>query len=917
MKNFFTVFSFLFISLSAFAGKDHPVIPTSGNGRGDRVATEMVSIPPAGNQVLETKMSRDYSHFRNKDVPQITHIPCGHPPFQLCDAQTPPMPYDTLKTMYAISRAPISIPGQPRALQLQEDCNCYKNELAKNKTDAVFDDEKKAERVRVNKKILEGYSRKFINSFAQNLEDVSFYSTQVPNFFSSAEVIRGMQCNDQGAFNDMVEAVCDRRGITDKVFIQGRKDLFINSMSQFKGSFETRLDVMSREILSMNIRSEFEGSEGNIYTRQDYDYMRRGLARRSEKGSFVDGMMSGLMRLPEVQSQIANNLLGNASPYDAIFNVLKSKINDYEFVRKLGVGRANWDKYIKNEGDLHKTLGFLMTTHPGFMNVMRDKEAFTNLQASFKEKPERNLLDHLEFNPKVVEPILKRGCDSMIQDFANAVCTSDDNLIASVEPDDLDKLLHEGEEHQDGPQNVELHELLICEGKRQQLPAEDVIANLSNFVEAGSSDYLNRLLSNGKPGLQTGSFQDIGSVIGGGGTLVGEVTKYTDLGAKDAPRVAPVGSLAAQVHAEAVASGRVARVGSSANRMSRGEASKYLADSKALDSRMAAARVAAGKSSPQSESTQAPAIAANDYSVNNQTPASQAQVTAPVTNQTAVQVPQSNYTSNAKEALRNYIADKDKSSEATAAVNNLDDESVQELYRLRNENKNLLEQTLKAETAKYEDMKAKLDAINSKAPVPSRTIASNAEDTDNDSVSDNFVSGESSSGRIPKSSELRNVLSATTGGAGQSQVSVSGTQSQSAAKKIADADKSEMVNSNDIQNPSTSGIQSQSSGLVISTNGVKTGAIQPQEINLEVQKLLASSDLKASAIQDIKTKGILFKYSVMENNKLVQKEILVKYENLDQQTRNAIDLKLARKTAANQVSKLAVLKLLIGQNPRR
>ena len=77
--------------------------------------------------------------------------------------------------------------------------------------------------------------------------------------------------------------------------------------------------------------------------------------------------------------------------------------------------------------------------------------------------------------------------------------------------------------------------------------------------------------------------------------------------------------------------------------------------------------------------------------------------------------------------------------------------------------------------------------------------------------------------------------------------------------------------------------------------------------------MLEGKDLDANALQDLKTKGMSFKYTVLENNKPVEKEVFVKFEDLDEKTRQLVEFKLVQKKRENLVSKLSVLRMLIDQ----
>lgn len=838
---------------------------------------------------------------------QLANTACDVDENVVCDANPGPVPKDYMEFLTSFStfkKQQTSYSPITSVTQIKSKCDCIARKVS-NETVGNFEDAKKAKRDEINKYILDAYGKKFINDFSSNIEDVTFFLGRTAEMFTSEEVGKGLQCNDEAIYNAKVTEVCGSRGITDAEFINGRKNKFINTIGGgISLPFDQRLGTMAREIMGARITSDFDETNGHIYARENFDALRMGLAVSDPQAKFVDLLVSQLLRNGELRSQISQAMLSDMTPVEAIIKVVDENKTTANF-RNLGLG-ADASQHLKDKESLSSVLRFMMKVHPGFLHVMKDKDAFGNLKIAYGRNPQLGILNQLK-DKSVLEPVLIENCKKMVESFANAVCTPDDKLISSMDPLDLQLLLQAKQERPQAlARKADMNDVLICEAKTSSVEQGNRFSELANLMDrrlrSTSSDYYERLMAEGggTGGASGGGSGHAAQAASDAFSLAAQygaasknyqdaLNKLTDLGRKHSTSVSAGGVVSRQVEAENVIAGRDFRVGSGS--MNREQARRYLAESKTWEDKKAAQNAAIANNTKETPATQ-------DLGYSSQATNAAPQV-APVTNNQYVAQPvTTSTTQQAREALRQYIADKNDSATAKEVVEALDDPSAVELNRLRSENVTLLEKTLKMETEKFEDMKKRIADLEKTTPVKAPVIkATEEKEVPMRTSLSNLRQSFAAAPVKPIQAPSRSIASVSGQFSSQSSASTS-TESKSQGRGP------KVVTEN----------ASQSAGLIVTkVSPGRDSDVKPQELQQEVQKLLESPNLNQSSLEEIKAKGFLYRYSVVENNETVQKEVLIKFEKLDKATRDAIELKLTRKTAENQVSKLAVLRLLIKQ----
>ena len=898
----FVLFS---LSFNAFADKnggvpltgDTQIIPTDRPGRS---ATVTISTDPVLSNMLGSsgavRLQLDPDRVRLMPATEIDV--CSIKDELRCEVVTPPVPKDYMDFLSSFSKFKAeSADITSVTTQAQVRCGCLTRKLSEGRQNE-FNREKEQAIEEAKEKILNAYGRKFINDYSSNVEDMQFFLNKTANMFKDQEAAKAYQCNDLSLYDNAIKATCPN---ADAAFITNRKKMFINVLTKQDKSFEEAFGKMSEDILSSNVTSELDGSSnGQVFDRRTYDNMRMSSAVDDPKSQFVNKLMTRALQSEYFKTKINEYILKDRTPLEAILKVIEEERNSSEFA-KLGLSYEGAVILQTKENTL-QAFKVMMMSHPGFLHAMKDRNVFSNLKVAAMRNKNTDLLGLLA-DQSVIEPVIKDNCSKMVQGFANAVCTEDSKLIASTTPIDLELLLRADEEGPRDQNKLDIKDVLACESRLSNVPQSKKFEGLANLLNTNlrstSSDYYETQVAT----AQGGSAKDIGSAFAKVGRLTSgnqmagaRLGQMADRGSSMGVSASGGGVMSRTSQAKNVLAGRSMRVGS--NFMSELEARQSIADNHAYENKKNGnTSVAANNASETQVPTQDLGYSSQGAAV---TPVAQtAQVPSYVAPQTmSAQAAQS------REQLRQYIADKADQQTANEVVAKLDDSSAIELNKLRQENIALLEKSLKSETEKYEEMKKKITDLEQVVPAtvavapvveederPTRTSLSN--------LRQSF--GEAAQAPRPY----------------QSSRSIASVSGQFSTASGAGAVSSNEPRSQGRGPASVREATPQSAGLTVATitPGLASD-VKPQELQQEVARLLSSPTLNQSSLEEIKTKGFLYRYSVVENNETVQKEVLIKFENLDKATQDAITLKLTRKTAENQVSKLEVLRLLIRQQQR-
>lgn len=756
----------------------------------------------------------------------------------------------------------------------REECNCIRRNLVLQDLEVDFDEEVKKEKEKLNNKIFEANGKKFINDFAKNFEDASFFLTKNRDVFSDPVKAKIIQCKDPEVFNKKIQDTCAENKIFDQDLITRRKNSLINSVDGGTQSFEERLQSMSEEIPALRI----PGKSETFFTRFDYDNARLGTAHSNELGKIADHIVKKILMNKSSHGELIQ-LEEHRAPGFAILEYLEIHKDDPGFLQRMGFDTKIVKDFISKPEKLKESFNFLMNAHPGFFAAMEDSKVFERLREEASKDPSESILTILENKPSVLQPALFGRCEKLVADFANTVCTKQEELILNTDPAALDHLVHATEPKlPKAHTGFSYHEYVLCDAKVNRVPAKFFgIGELyDEKFPSRKADYLERLLEKDLK-KHTNPFT-IAMLNSSEEDFRNDMNSAANSGRRHARSVGPGGVVSAEVHAKAVAAGKVRSLGDST--MSKDEARSYLAEAKKYDEKVADQKLASVNNTAKPE-----------YQTQDQS-----YVTAPT-----LPVPQNEMrkVSPARDELSRYLSRNNKPEEVKRSLNELPDRDIQEMNQIKNDTASMLAQTLREETKRLQEMQARIEALKAKAsetpasPIPA--IASTKVETNSELVPET------------KSKEVSSVILPETTHSTNSQPMFS----SASPSAVSAAGASVSPNSRTFAAIAGSTPVSDSRGLIITKEEPVKAEKNTSEINQEIRKFIEGGNLDEKSLDEMKAKGIVFRYSVMENDKLVQKEIVVKFASLDDQTKRLIELKSLELQKTRQVSKLAVLRMLM------
>lgn len=765
---------------------------------------------------------------------------------------------------------------------VDSDCNChYQNARDNygNKTDEKIEQQQQL----LNARILEAAGRHFVNDLGNIIEDAQFFLSKTGKAFSESERAKKIQCEDPSAYNKVIEKVCAANGITDQDFIRQRKNYLINSVDGGKSSFEDRLLFMARDAQTVSY-TDASGKTTSL-ARYQFDDARIGLAHNHPLGKVADEILKKLILHRDSDKKL-HPFLKHTTAQGLLYFFEKN--NSSSVIKEFGFSDAAAG-VVQDTEKLKEAFRFLMNTHPGFMQVMQDVDAYQKLKNELRKNPEMSVLNVLETKPSVLEDQLAKKCENLQKKFARIVCTKDEDLVANVTTVDLRLLINTSPVLKG--QEEDIQEFLLCRDS-SKMKEEAKLKGLSGLFDkkmpARQSDYLERLMEKDVTKHQNLFSKSL--LMGTNEVFKAQFEQAAEEGRSISEEVQGPGILSKDAFAWSVARGE--SFAFNVSKKSREEAISYLEqfgpknDShKEVISSSVHEFKAQGDSNPfQMASSTDVVNYINPYAGTPQPQYSTTHVTP------------------ARKELKSHLSRSYKEEEVSEPLKKLPNKDVEELNRIKNSPNNILAQTLRDELKRMESLQAQIKDLENKLrdSAESQTVIA---DNTIDSTEENFPASENrnsrKASREPASiSPVAQTFTQTDSGAPLER-SVSSVPVSSSLKEAVAYLKEDPGHHSGI--------------LVISAGGLAKPLVDQKDINQEVRKFVEDPAFNINSIEDLKSRGILIRYSVIENNQTVQKEVLVKYENLDQKTRELIEYKFAIREKERQVSKLAVLKMIMNQ----
>lgn len=729
--------------------------------------------------------------------------------------------------------------------------------------------------------------RKLLDDFSSHLEDVHY-------FYYSSKNFRKNLLDNKSDFSVGSELLCTGEGIYKKAFKKNRKckDLKLSEADQEKKIAEvfgaygfnvpeglnSTLSALKNDIL-MSDQQNYNCSTG-VYSRFCHDLNRSNISK-SPEGKRADRFLSNVLRSKAhftAIKQYAEN--HDISPLSAMAIVLSKDLKEYskdliKLVDRSMLGDELYQKFVSGINNrtlslddqksvfekINKVISVGVQTHPGLDRILKDKGLF---ETAGKEMSGFSIMGYLEDDRELMNQHFLDSCKTLAENIAETICSSDDELMASVgDKDFFEYIQFLGARDE---RSKMLTGVLACENKGVSA------SHIKDFVLDSNlrktSDYFD---------LKTNKEK-----------FVNLFSKLKDERGKPDSAV----NLALNNYNDEYGASFFGGEDFSKNNFFVNTSSSTLAKNFAQKSENSLEKQADLKNSTQS-------FFSNDPDNNQETV--QADQSFYSNSINSASVVQNNATSSsasseskidARKELRDFLSEREDQETVDELMSNTSDDMMKQLMELKEEmdknQKKILELTAENERLKLESMRRKMDNLQRERealnPGEPRTRAENSV-----ARRDSPISSPSAAGR-----NIASVAPVETGGSNSGSVSSASTSGSSDGASLSGLNRALLSSSSGSGRGPAS--DSASNPVVVSASNARSGSIEirSQEIGLDLLNYLSDNGSDIQTLINLKTSGIIYRYKILENGQLVEKEILIDYRNLNEDVKKIIDKKIAQ-----------------------
>lgn len=798
-----------------------------------------------------------------------------------------------------------------------DECNCFKKQSENSiraKGLILFEAEVKKEENRINEVVFQAAAVRILNSFAANLEDISFYRSNKTSLIGGDEAARKLQCNDVSQYRAKVTAACG--GKVPQDVIDKRMSDIMTSLGDAKEekTIEEKFAKVQSKVLDVLLSKDVQGQKKSL-TRLEYDKIRFGAARGLKEVTFINEVTDALMDHHILGKELQHAMdVEKHNPGRAIFTMLRDEKRPEvkELLLKIARDPRNRGELSNNiiavlqtpnkddlgtliDDRLQKTLDM----HPSLRAIFRSRDLFDKVREASHEAELENshaggthsILTQLEENPAFMKGYFEERCGRIQDQFAEAVCVQDNNFVGQASPEDLNMLLST----MDKEVNPNLKDLILCRIPKNQNP-KSVFKKLAfkKWDRLSQSDYWRE--KNNKGESDDSFLSSVRNIVQSGNKdaykFLGSLSEMGDsFRMPDADFVSSVSKkdsfsfLASTTKAEPIA-----------------EKEREYALAKGLSN---LSESLGGTTDVNAPNVVIPGLA--DYTAPGPVPGADNNVMSRDKKDTS------------KSELRDFLSDEENSGEVDKHLSNIKTEDQLELIRLRDElSKNkemLMSLTSQVEQNKLKALQERYQALENAKPT--QTAVAEAESS-NEVVRSNSRTSSSmnnATNALTPSDVLRdnNVTSSSqTSGA----ESGAGTSASRSPSSIGNA----RVNS--AGSDSNLAFSSSPKGEILIEQSGSTFAngqqLAPEDLGLVIQRYVEQTELDVQTLKQLKDQEVVIKYKVVENGVEVLKTMKVKSTALTPETKKflaaqiAIKEKEVERLEARRAHSFATLKLLLG-----
>lgn len=780
----------------------------------------------------------------------------------------------------------------------QDECNCVKDSYAEQMAKVSDTDQQKQKEQVTNiltNSVYKALGDKFINKFTSNFEDLNFFMSNNSEVFTSKDDALKLQCADAGSFVSAVEAECGPLSSAER-------DSRLQSILgvPFSG-LESKLKELGIASLSVEKPGQ-KNADGTpkLFTRDELDGQRLVLLKDSKELKFMDQMLVRILKNPELNKQIMD---GYGEPSWEITKVLSewlrknpegindldADILDSDFGRKLKTQAA-----AVSDAELIATLttsiDILLVTHPGLKVALKDKRSLSKFSSILAGSEETSAWRLLEEQKSLLNEDFANRCIQMKQDMAKAVCTPADQILKKVRPHEVESIVS----NVSPIPNLAITQQVLCENKSEKFP-EFTDLNVGGLPVNERSDYMTRAIT--PPGSEPQDFLTKGMKRTLGDSPLRE---YSVRQAQDAGR-------------HRVSLSTPDRIGGDLYARHSGVMQYDPSFEKKAGTNTFVARE--NTVSPSAKSNQVAQTIAKNEKVEIEKPegvvpgSDVANVLRNVASQgntvanntlipSTVNMAQTNDRRDeaARTELREALSNNENKEKVNKLISNTDDSSVLELLRLKEEGAKdrlrILELANQNEKNQNEELERKLKKLEEKRAKALAAINEEDEELSQEAGPQRRVNQ-------LRREQSRNIASNTQS---SDQFEALGSAASQPGKPSAPVP----VNLQGLRNavlPSNASLAANSAGVrgpvVVTSKGSKVAGIEIKaaEMNIELLNYLSENQADITTLLKIKDSGMLYRYQVVENGNVVNKEILVAYGSLNEDVKKLIDEKISQSGA--------------------
>ncbi|WP_408095931.1 hypothetical protein ACJVC5_12885 [Peredibacter sp. HCB2-198] len=776
----------------------------------------------------------------------------------------------------------------------ESDCKCLEQKVKQDYKfmgQGVFSQEMQKERNRINGLIFNAVGKKFLNSYASNMEDVRYYLTnKVKALGTSPEEASNLQCNNARAFQSVIETECAANKVPKEIYEKRTKDLlssFGDDMSD--PTLDGKIKRIDEFILNITPdKKSMDVGPQRMFTRTEYDMIRNGASKKAPEIGFMNTLLNGVLNHPTLKTQFESNLKEGLNPGHALSRIMNEEYSPdvQNLLQQLISENKNQPLYKRLQGTLktdttddypdfiRNTYKIAVGAHPGLKALLTDRNLFNELlvkrQNSYDNK-RTNFIDLLEHDPKLLNKHFSTRCEKLRQNLAQAVCTPDEDHVKRVKRDDINKLMTQII----GKSNLPLKDLLLC-----QMP-DSQPKGIFNKLSFGFNDWLNRSdyfnrklnpISQQDNGF-SGAYRALNGNNGRGqvSEIVSALTSFSREKRESAPEIA-----------------------SEISRRENFTIPQQTKPGATPEINHFSKNIAEAVSTP----SETPRIPESFASASSVVPLAVATPLATSESKTM------------RSQLKDYLSDKENEKTVDKLLSNAQDEDVKELLRLKDElaqdNEKIINLMRENDRSKLKSLEESYQALekqyqealkNKSAPTTSSVATTAETEEDLRDYSRGSTTGTYNTGGtegVYNGSRFSDSTPSHT----------SSTGGVSAGRAVASTSS---AGRNTSQAVASTPRESSRGDIIVETNSIHSADQQTdsQEINQEIISFVNKHETDVSTLQKLKDQGFILKFKVLQNGVEIEKEMKVEYSAMSPEAKQILDKKIAHQNIrSDQFGKL-------------